>query len=515
MSIYHCSIKIISRAGGRSAVASAAYRAGEKLYNDETGLTHDFTKKNGVVMNEIILPEHAPKHFLNREVLWNEVQKIEKRSDAQFAREIEVAFPTEMTREEQIDCVRAYIKENFVAKGMIADWALHDKDDGNPHAHIMLTMRGIDEHEKWLKKQKTVFANSRDSSGRPIYDPNLPAYNSSDKENTSKYRIPVLDENGNQKTRLREGKGTEYLWERISVPANDWNDHSQAETWRASWAEHCNRYLDPEQRIDHRSYERQGIDVVPTIHEGVTARKIESEGKTADRCQINRGIRERNKIKAQLREITTKLTQLITEKARGIYERFAEFRGCFGNAEYSRGDAGYSGKTAGRNREFGTGELALAGAAGRIVEIKRAADITGREIETTNSFIDSTDRKIAELIARKGRKEADRDERLRRLRKRREASGHARGDAESDRGSSETAIGTVRGSLGAAREDIRAFLRELEAEESHSAEKRDHSIAERENREAQLQRSSIEAERDIESKRTENKGKRKYRGEER
>ena len=243
MSIYHCSIKVVSRAGGRSAVASAAYRAGEKLYNEETGLTHDFTHKGGVVMNEVILPDNAPRRYLDREVLWNEVQQIEKRSDAQFAREVEVALPNEMTRDQQIECVRNFIKENFVKEGMIADWALHDKGDGNPHAHIMLTLRGIDEHEQWLKKQKTVFANGRDEKGRAIYDPTKPSYDPKRKEETSKYRIPQLDKDGKQKVRVRNGKGTEYLWEKITVPENDWNDHSKAEIWRASWAKHCNRYL--------------------------------------------------------------------------------------------------------------------------------------------------------------------------------------------------------------------------------------------------------------------------------
>ena len=114
MSIYHCSIKVVSRAGGRSAVASAAYRAGEKLYNEETGLTHDFTHKGGVVMNEIILPDNAPRRFLERQILWNEVQQIEKRSDAQFAREVEVALPNEMSRDEQIECVRSFIQDNFI-----------------------------------------------------------------------------------------------------------------------------------------------------------------------------------------------------------------------------------------------------------------------------------------------------------------------------------------------------------------------------------------------------------------
>jgi len=196
MSIYHCSIKIISRSGGRSAVASAAYRSGEKLYNDETGLTHDFTHKGGVIMSEIILPENVPERYKDREILWNEVQKVEKRSDAQFAREVEVALPAEMTRDEQIECVRAYVKENFVDKGMIADWALHDKNDGNPHAHIMLTVRGLDEKQEWMVKQKTVFANAKDELGRAIYNPDLPVYDPKNRDATSQYRIPQLDENG-------------------------------------------------------------------------------------------------------------------------------------------------------------------------------------------------------------------------------------------------------------------------------------------------------------------------------
>ena len=199
MAIYHCSIKTISRSCGRSAVASAAYRSGEKLLNDETGIVHDFTSKSGVIMSEILLPEHAPVIFQNRQTLWNEVQKTEKRCDAQLAREVEVAFPVEMTRPQQIECVRAYIRENFVSKGMIADWALHDKGDGNPHAHIMLTVRGFDENEHWQQKTKSVFANAKDENGRAVFDPALPVYDPKDRENTSRYRIPALDENGNQK----------------------------------------------------------------------------------------------------------------------------------------------------------------------------------------------------------------------------------------------------------------------------------------------------------------------------
>ena len=145
MSMFHCSIKIIGRNCGRSAVASAAYRSGEELYNAETGLIHDFTKKGGVFMTEIMLPDNAPAEYADRATLWNAVQKIEKRSDAQLAREVEVAFPTEMTKDQRVICLRNYVQDNFVSKGMCADWAIHDKGDGNPHAHIMLTVRGFDE----------------------------------------------------------------------------------------------------------------------------------------------------------------------------------------------------------------------------------------------------------------------------------------------------------------------------------------------------------------------------------
>ena len=479
MSIYHCSIKIISRAGGRSAVASAAYRSGEKLYNGETGMTHDFTRKGGVIMSEILLPENAPERFSNREVLWNEVQQIEKRSDAQFAREIEVALPSEMTREDQIECVRSYIRDNFVSEGMIADWALHDKGDGNPHAHILLTLRGLDEHEKWLQKQKTVFANSRDEEGRPVYDPSLPSYDPKNKEKTSKYRIPQLDKDGKQKVRIREGKGTEYLWEKISIPANDWNEHTKAEQWRASWAEHCNRYLKPEQMIDHRSYERQGIEKEPTIHEGVVARQMEKEGKNAERCQINREIRERNSIREQIRKIASEITKLVAEKVRNIYERYKEFRRTIGDPEGTGRDAGDPGKPAGGNRGTLPDKEFLGRAAGRISAIKRATHEAEQEIA-------ETDKRIAKLREAIHEKEVKIHERFRKLQDRRSS----RHDGE-DAGPVDN---TDKGILRSTRNDIESFLGELEAQERASEEKRYHSLLERKDRDAEQERSQSEEE---------------------
>ena len=267
MAIYHCSIKIISRGKGRSAVACAAYRSGTKLTDLATGKIFDYSNKPGVVFSEVLLPENAPAAFaVDRNILWDAVERKETRSDARLAREVEVALPREFTRQEQIDTVREYIIKNFVREGMCADWALHDKRDGNPHAHIMLTTRAFTRNGIWAEKSRTIYK----------LDPNG-------------QKVPLIDpETGEQKVRVRKGKGVEKLWQTEKVPANDWNDRSKAEEWRAAWATECNRRLDRQHQIDHRSYARQAVEQEPTIHEGYAARKMESEGRVSDRCEINR-----------------------------------------------------------------------------------------------------------------------------------------------------------------------------------------------------------------------------------
>lgn len=305
VAIYHCSIGIKGRSKGNSAVGSSAYRAGVKLEDKETGATHDYTKKRGVVYNEVMLPQNAPKEYQNREVLWNEVQKAEKHPKAQLARDIEVGLPREMSREQQIQCVRDYVKNNFTKEGMCADVAIHDKKDGNPHAHILLTMRGIKENGTWDVKKRSVF--KLDENGE---------------------RIPVIDkETGLQKIRDRGEKGIEFVWERETIPTNDWNEQYKAEEWRKAWAEECNKYLSQEQKIDHRSYKRQGIDKAPTIHEGHKAREMEKEGAVSDRCEINRQIKERNARNEQLKEITK---QIVQDKVREINEQIQRIRADFG-----------------------------------------------------------------------------------------------------------------------------------------------------------------------------------------
>lgn len=274
MSIYHCSIKNISRSSGRSAVACAAYRSGEELEDVETGITHDYRKKTGIAFAEIFLCKNAPERFQNREELWNEVEKIEKAADARLAREIEVAIPRELSLEEMKNLVAGYAKM-LTEEGMCVDAAIHLKV-GNPHAHLMCTTRKIKADGTWDQKEKKVYA--LDEFGN---------------------KIPVID----QETREQKiGARGRRIWKRVTVAANDLNAKENVEKWRKMWSEHCNAYLEPEQQIDHRSYERQGKkDVIPTIHEGYAAREMEKRGKLAERCEINREIAAANRdIKAIL-----------------------------------------------------------------------------------------------------------------------------------------------------------------------------------------------------------------------
>jgi hypothetical protein len=284
MAIYHCSIKIFSRGKGKSAVAAAAYRAGELIKCEYDGLTHDYTRKRGVVHTEILLPEHAPAEYAERAVLWNAVEKIEKAKNSQLAREIELALPKELSQERNISLAREYVQRNFVSAGMCADVCIHDKNDGNPHAHILLTMRPILDNGEWGDKQKKEYILGKD--GGKIYDPKKKQYKCK------------------------------------SVPTTDWNEQTKAEEWRAAWADCCNAALEQQQimeRVDHRSFERQGLDQIPTIHLGVSAAQMESKGIETDRGNINREIVRHNNIlfviMAKLRELKDKLKDALSRPA--------------------------------------------------------------------------------------------------------------------------------------------------------------------------------------------------------
>jgi len=252
IAIYHCSIKIISRGKGRSAVAAAAYRASEKITNEYDGKLHDYTSKGGVVHSEILLPDHAPTDYKDRAVLWNAVEKVERYKTAQLSREIQLALPVELTQEQNISLVQDYVKQHFVSAGMCADIAIHDTGKGNPHAHIMLTMRPI-ENGKWGAKSKTI--------------------------------------------------------DGVKIPTVDWNEQTKAEVWREDWAVAVNAALEKQNfeiRVDHRSYERQGIDQIPTIHLGTAAHQMEQRGIPTERGNINREIRALNR---QLRKLKSQMSK--------------------------------------------------------------------------------------------------------------------------------------------------------------------------------------------------------------
>ena len=285
MAIYHCSIKIIKRSEGRSAVAAAAYRSGEKLINEWDGMTHNYTKKRGVIYSEILLPSHAPPSFADRSALWNNVEQIEKSRDAQLAREIEIALPGELDRQEQISLVRAYVRDNFVAAGMCADFAIHDKGDGNPHAHIMLTMRPLKANGEWGAKC------------RKEYD---------------------LGEHG-QRIRLPSGAFKSHR-----VNTTDWNEQTKAEAWRAAWAGYANRALKQKglpERIDHRSYSRQGLEQIPTVHMGVAATQMERRGIITEKGSVNREIAAQNKLLKEIKARITRLYNWSKEQAKKPEER--------------------------------------------------------------------------------------------------------------------------------------------------------------------------------------------------
>ncbi len=146
MAIYHLNAKIISRSNGQSATEAAAYRAAEKIYDQRTGETFNYTRKKGVYSTEILTPDNAPNWMADRSQLWNAAELFEKRSNSRTAREFDIALPTELTHAQKQELVRNFAQDNFVDKGLVADLAFHEIDTHNPHVHIMITTRIVDEN---------------------------------------------------------------------------------------------------------------------------------------------------------------------------------------------------------------------------------------------------------------------------------------------------------------------------------------------------------------------------------
>jgi len=227
MADYHLSTKIITRSKGQSVCASASYRSGEKISDKRTGLTHDYTKKTGVYLTKVLLPDGAPDRWRNRSILWNEVEEKESRKDAQLAREIEVSLPVELTNKQNENLIDSFIKKELLIKGMVVDLALHKMATNNPHAHLLCSMRTI--------------------------------------------------------------KNGAFSGKNRGLNSKDFLNHL-----RESWANIQNEYLSKhghDIRVDHRSYEDQGIDKKVSHHRGPFHQKMVEEHERIKQ-QIKNEVRE-------------------------------------------------------------------------------------------------------------------------------------------------------------------------------------------------------------------------------
>lgn len=275
----HFDISIVQRSKGKSAVAGAAYQSGEKLFSEYDQTYKDYRNKHGIAYTEILLPPNAPPEYADRATLWNAAEEVEKQWNSQLARRFVLALPREIPSELYPKMVRDYCEVHFVSKGMCCDFAIHDPHPPghNPHCHVMLTMRAMDERGKWLPKT------------RKVYD---------------------LDENG-ERIRLPSGN-----WKSHKEDTVDWNEQYHGEEWRHGWEVVQNRYLEmvgsPE-RVDLRSYERQGLDIIPTVHMGPAVTQMERRGIETNIGNLNRDIKAANRMMRAIRKTISSLRDWITD----------------------------------------------------------------------------------------------------------------------------------------------------------------------------------------------------------
>ena len=291
MPVPHLEIRIVQRSKGSSAVAGAAYQAGEKLFSEYDQKSKDHRRKQPEVLyTEIMFPANAPPEYADRATLWNAVEEVEKQWNSQLARRFILALPREVPTEMYPQMMQESCREHFVSKGMCCDFAIHDPDPPghNPHCHIMLTMRAIDENGKWMPKS------------RKVYD---------------------LDENG-ERIKLPSGR-----WKSHKEDTVDWNEQYHAEEWRHGWELVQNKYLElagsPE-RVDMCSYERQGLDVLPTVHMGAAVSALERKGIETNIGNLNRDIKAANRMMNAIRSTIRNLRNWIADIMEATKEAFAE-----------------------------------------------------------------------------------------------------------------------------------------------------------------------------------------------
>ena len=335
MAIYHLEAKVVSRGAGRSAVAASAYLSCSRLYNDYDGIQHDYTRKQGLVWQQVFLPEYAPQEWKDREQLWNAVEEVETAKDSRLAREFVVALPIELNREQQIELLQEFIREQFVSNGMCADAAIHDTDGHNPHAHILLTVRPLDEQGKWQYKTEKEYLCMRNGEERGFTAAEFKSAQNDGWEKQYPYKVgkkkvymtPSAAEAQELIRADKHPKSTRYG--RQNPISERWNSEEQLVSWRVAWADVTNRYLESagrEERIDHRSNAARGLDEIPTIHEGVTVQALERKGIVSDRCEMNRQIRADNALLRELKAEIKKLAALVARTVPAIAEGLEKLR---------------------------------------------------------------------------------------------------------------------------------------------------------------------------------------------
>lgn len=299
----HTHVDIVSRSKGASVIAKAAYNARDKLKDEYYVKVHDYSKKDDLVFSKIFLPEHIPKEFSNREYLWNSVEKIEKSKNSQLARNLLFTLPRELNEEDRIKLISEFIEENFTSKGMIADCNIHNPvasdNEEQPHAHILLTLREIDEKGNWKPKSRKEY---------------------------------IFDENG-EKIKLKSGN---YKSRKVNL--NDWNEPDKAKEWRENFSKKANEYLaknNIDKRIDPRTFEEQGREELPQVHLGTKSYQMEKKGIQTERGNHNRKIialnAEVKKLKEEIAEIGSWILSLVN-MVKGFLKGFSKEK----QKEYNR-----------------------------------------------------------------------------------------------------------------------------------------------------------------------------------
>ena len=335
MAIYHLEAKVVSRGAGRSACAASAYMSCSAIYNDYDGVQHDYTRKQGLVWEHVFLPDYAPAEWLDRAKLWNAVEEAEKTKDSRLAREFVVALPIELGKQDWINLLSKFIYQQFVNEGMCADVAIHDTDGHNPHAHIMLTVRPLNENGTWQHKTEKEYLCIKGGEERGFTAAEFKEAQKDGWEKQYLYKVgkkkeymtpSVAEARGLERT-SKYAKSTKYG--RQNPIAERWNSDEQLIVWRAAWADEVNLCLEQtglEERIDHRSFADQGKDEQPTIHEGVAARAMEKKGIVSDRCELNRQIRRDNALLRQIKAEFQKLVKAVQNTIPALAQAMEKLR---------------------------------------------------------------------------------------------------------------------------------------------------------------------------------------------